>query len=134
MVAPRSLQRCRVLLAALCALCALAAAHALKGDTESGFITFDAVRGRPYNVSYDGRRAPLHWRNSSKRADKHRCDRRSLMLNGARSLFVSGAAHYPRATPAMWPAIAANAKKLGLNMIEARDAMRLRSTLAAREC
>jgi beta-galactosidase GanA len=47
---------------------------------------------------------------------------RSLMLNGARSLFLSGAAHYPRATPAMWPAVAANAKKLGLNMIEARAA------------
>jgi beta-galactosidase GanA len=44
---------------------------------------------------------------------------RSLMLNGARALFLSGAAHYPRATPAMWPAVAANAKKLGLNMIEA---------------
>jgi beta-galactosidase len=43
------------------------------------------------------------------------------MLNGARSLFLSGAAHYPRSTPAMWPQIAANAKHLGLNMVEARD-------------
>jgi hypothetical protein len=54
------------------------------------------------------------------------------MLNGARSLFVSGAAHYPRATPAMWPAIAANAKKLGLNMIEVCDAMRLRALVCVR--
>ena len=42
------------------------------------------------------------------------------MLNGARSIFLSGAVHYPRATPAMWPAIAASAKKLGLNMVEVR--------------
>jgi hypothetical protein len=68
MAAPRSPQQCRVLLAALCALCALAAAHALKGDTESGFITFDAVRGRPYNVSFDDRRASLRWKQQQQQA------------------------------------------------------------------
>jgi hypothetical protein len=61
-------QRCRALLTALCALCGLAVAQALKGDTESGFITFDAVRGRPYNVSFDGRRASLRWQQRQLRA------------------------------------------------------------------
>ena len=27
----------------------------VQGDNASGFITFDSLRGKPYNVSYDGR-------------------------------------------------------------------------------
>ena len=40
------------------------------------------------------------------------------MLNGERTLFLSGAVHYPRVTPALWPTLAASAKRLGLNMVE----------------
>ena len=40
------------------------------------------------------------------------------MLNGERTLFLSGAVHYPRVTPAMWPALASASKKLGVNMVE----------------
>jgi len=63
----------------------------------SGFLTFDSVRGQAYNVSFDGR---------------------SLLLNGERTVFLSGTVHYPRVTPATWPALAATAKRFGLNMIE----------------
>ena len=67
------------------------------GSHADGFLTFDAMRGQAYNVSFDGR---------------------SLLLNDERTLFLSGAVHYPRVTPALWPLLAATAKSFGLNMIE----------------
>ncbi len=46
----------------LASLCALAtcvpALPLLESGDASGFITFDALRGEPYNVTYDERRAP----------------------------------------------------------------------------
>ena len=82
----------------LAATVALVVALLLPGClAESGLLTYDAVRGQAYNVSFDGR---------------------SLLLNGERTIFLSGAVHYPRVTPAMWPALAATAKSFGLNMIE----------------
>ena len=45
-------------------------------------------------------------------------DGRSLIINGKRELIVSGAIHYPRSTPAMWPRLLRESRKAGLNCIE----------------
>jgi hypothetical protein len=45
-------------------------------------------------------------------------DRRSLMIDGRREIFFSGAIHYPRSPPDMWPNLIAKAKEGGLNAIE----------------
>ena len=45
-------------------------------------------------------------------------DQRSLILDGQRQLILSGAVHYPRSTPAMWPRILRESKRAGLNCIE----------------
>ncbi|HEX2950762.1 MAG TPA: beta-galactosidase [Armatimonadota bacterium] len=45
-------------------------------------------------------------------------DKRSLIINGKREILISGAVHYPRSTPAMWPKILRESKKAGLNCIE----------------
>lgn len=53
--------------------------------------------GRPYNVSYD---------------------QRAILLNGERTLLISGSVHYPRSTPAMWPSILQQSKLAGVNLIQ----------------
>jgi hypothetical protein len=45
-------------------------------------------------------------------------DKRSLIINGKRELIFSGAVHYPRSTPALWPRIIRESRKAGLNCIE----------------
>ena len=45
-------------------------------------------------------------------------DGRSLIINGKRELLFSGAIHYTRSTPEMWPDLIKKAKHGGLNMIE----------------
>jgi hypothetical protein len=60
-------------------------------------ITYDHVRGTPYNVSYD---------------------HRAIKINGIRTMLISGAIHYPRSTPGMWPYIMKMAKDQGLNTIQ----------------
>ncbi|XP_065835014.1 probable beta-galactosidase 2 isoform X2 [Oscarella lobularis] len=45
-------------------------------------------------------------------------DSRSIAVNGSRVLLTSGAIHYPRSTPAMWPDLLAKAKANGLNTIQ----------------
>ncbi len=45
-------------------------------------------------------------------------DRRSLIIDGKRELILSGAMHYPRSTPAMWPEILRESKRAGLNCID----------------
>jgi hypothetical protein len=57
-------------------------------------ITYDDVRGTPYNVSYDYR---------------------AITINGIRTMLISGAIHYARSTPGMWPYIMKMAKNQGLN-------------------
>ena len=47
-------------------------------------ITYEDVRGAPYNVSYDYR---------------------AITINGIRTMLISGAIHYARSTPGMWPYI-----------------------------
>ncbi len=45
-------------------------------------------------------------------------DRRSILVHGQRELLISGAVHYPRSTPAMWPRLLRESKAAGLNCIE----------------
>ncbi|KAK1633099.1 hypothetical protein QYE76_007414 [Lolium multiflorum] len=45
-------------------------------------------------------------------------DERSLLIDGRRDLFFSGAIHYPRSPPEMWPKLLKIAKEGGLNCIE----------------
>jgi hypothetical protein len=60
-------------------------------------VTYDQVRGVPYNVSYD---------------------HRAITINGNRTLLMAGAIHYPRSTPGMWPYIMSMAKQNGLNTVQ----------------
>ena len=60
-------------------------------------ITYEDVRGTPYNVSYD---------------------HRAITINGVRTMLIAGVIHYPRSTPAMWPYLFQMAKKQGLNTIQ----------------
>ncbi|KAL2897721.1 Beta-galactosidase 7 [Bienertia sinuspersici] len=45
-------------------------------------------------------------------------DGRSLIINGERKIILSGAIHYPRSTPEMWPDLIKKAKQGGLDTIE----------------
>ena len=60
-------------------------------------VTYEHVRGTPYKVGYD---------------------HRAITINGVRTMLISGAIHYPRSTPAMWPYIMKMAKNHGLNTIQ----------------
>jgi hypothetical protein len=60
-------------------------------------ITYEDVRGTPYKVGYD---------------------HRAITINGVRTMLISGAIHYPRSTPAMWPYIMKMAKNQGLNTVQ----------------
>jgi len=63
----------------------------------ANLITYEQVRGTPYKVGYD---------------------HRAITINGVRTMLISGAIHYPRSTPAMWPYIMKMAKDHGLNTIQ----------------
>lgn len=45
-------------------------------------------------------------------------DHRAITIDARRTLILSGAVHYPRSTPGMWPGILRHAKKSGLNTVE----------------
>jgi len=45
-------------------------------------------------------------------------DRVAVCLDGKRQLILSGAVHYPRSTPEMWPRILSASREAGLNTIE----------------
>ncbi|HYF95755.1 MAG TPA: beta-galactosidase [Symbiobacteriaceae bacterium] len=45
-------------------------------------------------------------------------DSRALTINGERRLIISGAVHYPRSTPSMWPKLMKESVAAGLNTIE----------------
>ena len=59
-------------------------------------LTYGDVRGSPYAVATDDR---------------------GILVNGSRSLFLSGSVHYPRSTPLMWDGLLAEARANGLTMI-----------------
>lgn len=65
--------------------------------TTARLITYEDVRGTPYKVGYD---------------------HRAITINGVRTLLISGAVHYARSTPGMWPYIMRMAKNQGLNAIQ----------------
>uniref|UniRef100_A0A0C9RYA0 Beta-galactosidase n=1 Tax=Wollemia nobilis TaxID=56998 RepID=A0A0C9RYA0_9CONI len=45
-------------------------------------------------------------------------DKKSILIDGQRTLLISGSIHYPRSTPEMWPDIIQKAKDGGLDVIE----------------
>ena len=45
-------------------------------------------------------------------------DRRAVTIDGRRTLVLSGAVHYPRSTPAMWPDLMRETRAAGLNTVE----------------
>ncbi|GCE13601.1 beta-galactosidase [Tengunoibacter tsumagoiensis] len=45
-------------------------------------------------------------------------DSRAILIHGERTLLLSGAIHYPRSTPTMWPELMKRSKEAGLNTIE----------------
>jgi hypothetical protein len=45
-------------------------------------------------------------------------DSRAVLIDGRRTLLVSGSIHYPRSTPAMWPGLMQLSRESGLNTIE----------------
>lgn len=45
-------------------------------------------------------------------------DPRAITIDGHRTLLLSGAIHYPRSTPAMWPLLLQRSRDAGLNTIE----------------
>ena len=45
-------------------------------------------------------------------------DHRAFVINGRRQLLLTGAIHYPRSTPGMWPELLKKSKEAGLNTIE----------------
>ena len=67
------------------------------GDSNIKFIRYNDLQGLPYSVTYDNR---------------------SFFINGNRTIFLSGSAHYPRSTPGMWDDIFNKAYNDGLNMIQ----------------
>ncbi len=60
-------------------------------------INYEDVRGTPYHVSYD---------------------HRAITINGVRTMLISGAMHYARSTPGMWPYLMKMAKNQGLNTVQ----------------
>ena len=45
-------------------------------------------------------------------------DSRAVTIDGRRTLILSGAVHYPRSTPGMWPELMKRSRDAGLNTIE----------------
>ena len=81
----------------MCSLALLYIFFSVLSYVESKTITYDNVRGTPYNVSYDPR---------------------AISINGIRTMLISGAIHYPRSAPGMWPYIMKMARNQGLNTIQ----------------
>ncbi len=65
--------------------------------TTASPTTYEDVRGTPYKVGYD---------------------HRAVTINDVRTMLISGAIHYPRSTPGMWPYIIKMAKNQGLNTVQ----------------
>lgn len=105
---------------------------------DPGFLSYSSFAGAPYAVTYDNRLvltacsavddapdavSPARWMaNSISHVTTflicYHCRRRSLFLNGRRSMFLSAGFHYPRFTPAQWDDIFVKAQNDGFNMIQ----------------
>ena len=88
--------RLRLLLTLFCAIVisTVPAAPTLRAD---GWVEYSSYAGTPYTVSYTNR---------------------SLTLNGAAVLFLSGSIHYARSEPSEWPHLFREARRAGLNMVQ----------------
>lgn len=65
--------------------------------SSDSFIRYNDVRGSPYSVSYDSR---------------------SFLINGKRTLLLSGGVHYGRLSPAQWKPVLMQAYEDGLNVVQ----------------
>ncbi|KAL5205953.1 hypothetical protein ABZP36_034162 [Zizania latifolia] len=74
-------------------------------------------RGRGGGAPRRRRRRAPEW-SFTKKGTVVSYDERSLMIDGKMDLFFSGAIHYPRSLPEMWPKLIKLAKLGGLNTIE----------------
>ncbi len=45
-------------------------------------------------------------------------DKRAILIDGKRTMLVSGAIHYTRSTPGMWPSLMKRSREAGLNCVE----------------
>lgn len=63
----------------------------------AGLMKYSDLDGEPYTISYDNR---------------------SFFINGKRTLFLSGAVHYPRSLPDAWPRVLEEMTNDGLNMLQ----------------
>ena len=60
-------------------------------------LTYNDVRGRSYNVTYDSR---------------------SFIIDGRRTLLLGGAVHYPRIEPQRWHAVLQHMLDAGMNHVQ----------------
>ena len=93
------MQRAALLYCAAALLGCAAAAAAAPPPTIAppATITYDSLGGAPYTVT---------------------ADKRSFLINGQRTLFLSAGLHYVRSTPLMWADLFARIKADGHNMVQ----------------
>jgi hypothetical protein len=86
------------LVAAMVLGCLVGAASAVTPTTSGGgFLSYDDVKGEPYDVQFDGR---------------------SFYLSGERTIFLSGSVHPPRIPVGEWNRTLQTLKSNGLNMVQ----------------
>ena len=78
-------------------LLALACTALVAARAGADFVTYDALSGHPYSVSFD---------------------ERAFTINGTRTLLLGGSFHPPRIAYGDWEALLAEAKADGLNHVQ----------------
>ena len=86
-----------IMSAAIAVAAALNATAGASFTPNAGFLTFDQLGGKPYNVSYDYR---------------------AITINGQRVYLLSAGVHYPRSSPSMWPQMFQRIRASGLNNLQ----------------
>ena len=83
----------------LCVLGILSLAWVVSADIPAppNALTYDDVRGKAYNVTYDSR---------------------SFIIDGKRSLLLGGAVHYPRIEPQRWHSVLQQMRDAGMNHVQ----------------
>ncbi|KAL0485670.1 beta-galactosidase [Acrasis kona] len=64
---------------------------------DAGWVTYDQLSGKPYQVGYDSR---------------------AFTINGKRTILLAAVIHYPRSTPIQWRDLFKKAKENGMNLIQ----------------
>jgi beta-galactosidase len=75
----------------------LLGSHAASIPAPPHALTYNDVRGQPYNVSYDSR---------------------SFIIDGRRTLLLGGAVHYPRIEPQRWHSVLQQMLDAGMNHVQ----------------